>query len=80
MNIKSTVTGANEAEALAECERGEDVAKRAYEVALQKDLPWDVKSIVERQYQGVKEPRSRSRFAKRKVVTEDELMSETTRG
>jgi uncharacterized protein (TIGR02284 family) len=61
MNIKSTVTGANEAEALAECERGEDVAKRAYEVALQKDLPWDVKSIVERQYQGVKQNHDRVR-------------------
>ena len=61
MNIKSTVTDVNEAVALAECERGEDVAKRAYEVALQKDLPPDAKSIVERQYQGVKQSHDRVR-------------------
>jgi uncharacterized protein (TIGR02284 family) len=40
---------------LAECERGEDVAKSAYESALDKDLPVEVRTIVERQYRGVKE-------------------------
>jgi uncharacterized protein (TIGR02284 family) len=55
VNIKSTVTGMDDGAVLAECERGEDAAKRAYETALQKDLPADVKSLVERQYQGVKQ-------------------------
>ena len=40
---------------LEECERGEDVAKNAYEAALKKDLPPDIRTVIERQYQGVKE-------------------------
>ena len=38
---------------LAECERGEDVALRSYRNALDKVLPTEVRTIVERQYQGV---------------------------
>ena len=32
---------------------GEDVAKKSYKEALEKDLPADVRAVVERQYQGV---------------------------
>jgi uncharacterized protein (TIGR02284 family) len=38
---------------LAECERGEDAAKRAYENALRQDLPGDVRMVVERQFREV---------------------------
>ena len=55
VNIKSTITGMDEAAVLSECERGEDIAKHAYEDALAKDLPVDVRSMVERQYEGVKQ-------------------------
>jgi uncharacterized protein (TIGR02284 family) len=61
VDIKSTITGMDEAAVLAECERGEDVAKKAYEEALAKDLPSDVRSIVERQYQGVRQHHDRVR-------------------
>jgi uncharacterized protein (TIGR02284 family) len=61
VNIKSAITGMDEVAVLAECERGEDVAKHAYEAALKKDLPADVRSIVERQYQGVKQNHDRVR-------------------
>ena len=61
VDIKSSITGMDEKAVLAECERGEDVAKRSYEDALKKDLPADVKSIVERQYQGVKQNHDRVR-------------------
>jgi uncharacterized protein (TIGR02284 family) len=54
-NIKSTVTGMDDYAVLAECERGEDVAKHAYEEALQEQLPPDVEAIVRRQYQGVRQ-------------------------
>lgn len=54
-NIKSTITGMDEAAVLAECERGEDVAEKIYQSALEKDLPKDIRTIVERQYQGVKQ-------------------------
>lgn len=61
INLKSTITGMDDAAVLAEAERGEDSAKRAYESALKKDLPQDVRAIVERQYQGVKQNHDRVR-------------------
>jgi uncharacterized protein (TIGR02284 family) len=60
-NIKSAITGMNEHAVLAECERGEDAAKAAYEAALQKNLPADVRTILDRQYQGVKANHDRVR-------------------
>ena len=60
-NIKSTITGMSEHAVLAECERGEDAAKAGYEAALQKSLPADVRTLVERQYQGVKANHDRVR-------------------
>jgi uncharacterized protein (TIGR02284 family) len=53
VDIRSALTGSSEAQVLAECERGEDVAKESYQKALDKDLPADIRAIVERQYQGV---------------------------
>jgi len=61
VNLKSVVTGMDETAILEECERGEDAAKKAYEDALEKDLPADVRSIIDRQYQGVKENHDRIR-------------------
>ena len=55
VDIKSAITGKDDAAVLAECERGEDVAKLSYQKALEKDLPPDVHGIVQRQYQGVLE-------------------------
>jgi uncharacterized protein (TIGR02284 family) len=46
---------------LAECERGEDVAKRVYAEALLEDLPRGVKELVQHQYQGVKANHNRIR-------------------
>jgi uncharacterized protein (TIGR02284 family) len=60
-NIKSSITGMDEHAVLAECERGEDVAKSAYEAALKEGLPPDVKAIVQRQYEGVKTNHDRIR-------------------
>ena len=53
VDIKSLVTGKDDEAILNECERGEDVAKRSYATALEKALPANIKTIVERQYQGV---------------------------
>jgi uncharacterized protein (TIGR02284 family) len=52
-NIKSSIVGMDEHAVLAECERGEDAAKHAYESALQENLPEDIAALVRRQYQGV---------------------------
>lgn len=53
VDIKATVTDQDDHAVLSECERGEDVALRSYRNALDKVLPPEVRSMVERQYQGV---------------------------
>jgi uncharacterized protein (TIGR02284 family) len=53
VDIRSAITGKDEAQVLAECERGEDVAKESYQKALLEDLPSEIRAIVERQYRGV---------------------------
>lgn len=53
VDIKSAVTGKDDEAILNECERGEDVAVASYRKALEKDLPEDVRSVVEKQFQGV---------------------------
>ncbi len=52
INIKSVVTGKDDGAIVAECERGEDVAVKSYKDALDKNLPSQVRSIVEQQYRG----------------------------
>ncbi len=52
INIKSVVTGKDDDAIIAECERGEDVAVNNYESALEKDLPPQVRTMVEQQYRG----------------------------
>ena len=48
------IGGMDEHAVLDECERGEDFAKRAYEEALQDDLPADVRTLIGKQYREVK--------------------------
>lgn len=53
VDVKSAIMGHDDKAVLKECERGEDVAVASYRKALEKNLPADVRSVVERQYQGV---------------------------
>lgn len=53
VDIKSAVTGKDDEAILNECERGEDVAVKSYRNALKEDLPPNIRSIVERQFNGV---------------------------
>jgi uncharacterized protein (TIGR02284 family) len=53
VNLKSAITGMDELAILAERERGEDLAKAAYAMALKTQLPANVKSTIARQYRGV---------------------------
>ncbi|HET8747054.1 MAG TPA: PA2169 family four-helix-bundle protein [Ramlibacter sp.] len=53
VSIKSKLSSYDDKAVLEECERGEDNAKARYMKALQKNLPTNVRSVVERQYQGV---------------------------
>ena len=52
IDLKSAVTGQDDAAIITECERGELVAVHNYEEARKQELPSDVRTIVERQYQG----------------------------
>ncbi|HEY2000281.1 PA2169 family four-helix-bundle protein [Paraburkholderia sp.] len=52
-DLKSAVTDRSDYDILADCEKGEDVAKKRYGEALTKDLPADVRTVVDRQYQNV---------------------------
>jgi uncharacterized protein (TIGR02284 family) len=51
--LKDSIAGMDDHAILVECERGEDAAKEVYEAALRKDLPPDVRIMVERQYRGL---------------------------
>lgn len=51
--VRGTLAGFTDLRMLQECERGEDVAKAHYLKAMEKTLPEPMRSIVERQYQGV---------------------------
>jgi uncharacterized protein (TIGR02284 family) len=53
MDIKSAVTGKDEEAILNECERGEDIAKKAYIEAANFALPENVKETVTRQCKAV---------------------------
>jgi uncharacterized protein (TIGR02284 family) len=61
VNLKAAITGMDELAVLNECERGEDVAKALYARALRAELPVDVRSLIERQYEGVKQNHNRVR-------------------
>lgn len=55
MNLRQALSGRSDAAVVAEAERGEDHAVRAYEKALEADLPEDLRLVVERQYMEVRE-------------------------
>jgi len=61
MNVKSTVTGNDDEAIVAEAERGENAAVERYEDALKKDLPPEIRKLVDTQYRGVVQNRDRVR-------------------
>jgi uncharacterized protein (TIGR02284 family) len=52
--VKGTLAGYSDKAILEETERGEDSALSAYRSALQETLPPEVRSVIERQFEGVK--------------------------
>lgn len=77
INIKSVVTGKDEGSILNECERGEDVAKKAYKDALDNFLPAHVLDTVQTQYTSVQAAHDRIK-ALRDSTTGDKTTSATT--
>ncbi|MFT2007648.1 PA2169 family four-helix-bundle protein [Pontibacter sp. 13R65] len=54
IDLKSALTSKDTKRVLEECERGEDYALKAYQEALNADLPTELKAVVEQQYKDVK--------------------------
>lgn len=52
INLKTAISGNDEAAVLTECERGEALAVTKYEEALKADLPAETRTMVEAQYRG----------------------------
>ncbi len=50
INIKSAVTGQDDAAILGECETGDATALKAYETALAANLPAQAKTVIEQQH------------------------------
>jgi len=50
LGIKTAITGDDDLAILEECERGEDVSKKNYTEAVTKDLPANVRLVVQNQY------------------------------
>jgi uncharacterized protein (TIGR02284 family) len=61
INIKSAITGQDDAAILNEAERGEDVALNAYKKALEENLPANVQTVVQQQSTEVKAAHDRVR-------------------
>lgn len=67
VDLKSMITGKDDEAILNECERGEDVAVRAYRKALEKPLPPSVQAVVEKQFQGVQRNHDQVRALRNQV-------------
>lgn len=52
LNLKAAITGKDEAAVITECLRGEELAVKRYEDALDAELPEETRAIVERQHRG----------------------------
>lgn len=61
IDIKSAITGEDEDAVISECERGEDSAVSNYRDALERDMPANVRQVIERQFSAVKEAHDRIR-------------------
>jgi uncharacterized protein (TIGR02284 family) len=69
VDVKSALSNRDNHAILAECERGEDVAKKRYREALDKDLPADIRALVELQFQGVIQNHDRIRDLRDQYAT-----------
>ena len=70
MDVKATLTGRDEAAIIAECERGEDAAVKAFRKGLDSDLPSGIRVLVERQFLEIKDAHDHIRSLERSHSTE----------
>jgi len=61
IDLKAAIAGNDDESILAECERGEDAAKRSYNDAIKEDLPENIRRVVETQGISVRDKHDRIR-------------------
>lgn len=61
LNLRAAISSNSDLAVLEECERAEDVALRAYRLALEQELPADARAVVKVQLDGVQENHDRVR-------------------
>ncbi|MDX5345699.1 MAG: PA2169 family four-helix-bundle protein [Hymenobacteraceae bacterium] len=61
IDLKSAISSHDRKRILEECERGEDYAVAAYRKAMDEELPGELKTVVEKQYNEVKQAHDRIR-------------------
>ena len=68
MSVRSAVGGGSDDSVVAEAKRGEDAAKRAYQAALDRELPPPIRAIVERQSARIREAQDRVRSLRERAA------------
>lgn len=71
MDVKGAITGNDDKAVIAEAERGEDVALRRYQDALDAELPAPIRSTIQRQYTEVRQAHDRVRALERAFGKEE---------
>jgi uncharacterized protein (TIGR02284 family) len=61
VDFKAKIAGQSDQAAISEAERGEDAAVKAYQIALEKTLPGDIRDTLERQFKGILDGHKRVR-------------------
>lgn len=65
LNLKTALSGEDEVDVVEAAERGEDIAVQHYQAALKEDMPQQVRTILQRQYNQVKQAHDRISALKR---------------
>ena len=78
IDLKAAVTGQDDAAIIKECERGEEVAVHNYEEARKQQLPSDIRTMVERQYQGAVQNLERVRALRAAAGASKPVVAPTT--
>jgi uncharacterized protein (TIGR02284 family) len=65
MSLRAAVAGRSDEEIVAECERGEDAAVRSYKKAMDRELPADIRVLIEREFLQIKDAHDRIRALER---------------
>jgi uncharacterized protein (TIGR02284 family) len=76
LNLKAAITGKDDEAILNEAERGEDAAVKSYQEVLERDLPSDLRAVMENQYQEILKAHNHVKALRDGASTDDTLRRE----